>query len=125
MHWTLLDSSEVPEEFDDEHHHHTLAFEHCSEAYEVFLSGVDDYSPQERALEARYSEWQCRCPFQVVITKSREEERTSHPGTRRAKGVAERGSTGVHEGHVRSGQCLFQNGLVHLTRATNRHQSKS
>ncbi|THH14706.1 hypothetical protein EW146_g5652 [Bondarzewia mesenterica] len=54
MHWTLLDSVDVPDIFDDQHHHNTLAFEHYSEAYEVFLSGVDDYSAQERALEARY-----------------------------------------------------------------------
>ncbi|KAJ3556638.1 hypothetical protein NM688_g1916 [Phlebia brevispora] len=46
---------QVPEEFDDNHHHQALAFAHYVEAYEVFLRGADVYPEQERLLEERYA----------------------------------------------------------------------
>lgn len=44
----------VPEEFDDEHNHRALAFEHCVNTYERFLANSDDYTQEEQELEQRY-----------------------------------------------------------------------
>ena len=53
-HPTLQDPALIPEEFDDIHHHLTLAFDHNSRAYEVFLQGQDVFPEEEKMLEERY-----------------------------------------------------------------------
>ncbi|KAJ8481219.1 hypothetical protein ONZ51_g6140 [Trametes cubensis] len=54
-HPTLQDPALIPEEFDDIHHHLTLAFDHNSRAYEVFLQGQDVFPEEEKMLEERYA----------------------------------------------------------------------
>lgn len=53
-HPTLQDSTLVPDDFDDEHHHQALAMEYYLGAYEVFLLGQDVYPEQDKRLEDHY-----------------------------------------------------------------------
>ncbi|KAI0315521.1 HEC/Ndc80p family-domain-containing protein [Amylostereum chailletii] len=54
-HPTLQFAQVIPEEFDDINHHHALAFDYITEAYDVFLGGSDEYDTQKHALEERYA----------------------------------------------------------------------
>ena len=51
---TLQDSSLVPDEFEDNNHHHALAMDHYTLAYGMFLEGKDVFPEEEKILEARY-----------------------------------------------------------------------
>lgn len=51
---TLQDIDQVPENFDDSNHHTAIAFYYCSDAYGVFLDGVDDFKEQDQFVEDRY-----------------------------------------------------------------------
>lgn len=44
----------VPDIFDDPDHQHALALQYYNDAYNVFLSGRDDFSVQDANLEERY-----------------------------------------------------------------------
>jgi kinetochore protein NDC80 len=52
----LLDSADVPEEFDTEDHHRALAFDYVISTYEAFLDGADTFEEQEKKFEDRYSQ---------------------------------------------------------------------
>ena len=54
-HPTLQFAQQIPDEFDDDvNHHHALAFDYITEAYDVFLAGSDEYDGQKKSLEERY-----------------------------------------------------------------------
>lgn len=51
---TLQALEDVPENFEDAHHHAALSFQYCTDAYGVFLEGQDDFSQQDQFIEDRY-----------------------------------------------------------------------
>jgi kinetochore protein NDC80 len=61
---TLQIPEHVPENFSDELHHWTLAFDYYSNAYGAFLFGKDEFPEEREALEQRYGEHN---NFRVVI----------------------------------------------------------
>ena len=45
---------DVPEEFDDPHHHYALAFQFYEQAYALWLDGDDTFTEPRQELEERY-----------------------------------------------------------------------
>ena len=45
---------DVPEEFDDSHHHYALAFQFYEQAYALWLDGDDTFAEPRQELEERY-----------------------------------------------------------------------
>ncbi|EPT05898.1 hypothetical protein FOMPIDRAFT_1026782 [Fomitopsis schrenkii] len=59
LHWLAelgrVDSSLVPDEFEDNNYHQALAMDHYTLAYGMFLEGKDMFPEEEKVLEARYA----------------------------------------------------------------------
>ena len=53
---TLQNVEQIPDDFNEEHHHNALAMQYIADAYGAFLSGADDFTEQDRFLEERYGE---------------------------------------------------------------------
>jgi kinetochore protein NDC80 len=51
---SLQISEDVPEAFDDPHHHYALAFQFYEQAYALWLDGDDTFAEPRQALEERY-----------------------------------------------------------------------
>jgi kinetochore protein NDC80 len=45
---------DVPEEFDDSHHHYALAFQFYEQSYALWLDGDDTFAEPRQELEERY-----------------------------------------------------------------------
>ncbi|TFY68906.1 hypothetical protein EVG20_g3376 [Dentipellis fragilis] len=58
LHWLVMmgkDLNDIPDEFDDPHHHQALAFDYIGESYDSFLAGTEGVVDHDHALEERYA----------------------------------------------------------------------